>query len=84
MARRKRMRCNIGEKRFTVLRIDGDPYDTHAARSFEEALKIANPDRGSKIDVFSVCSDDPGAARLPSTYQKRGKLVRSFRSKRGG
>lgn len=79
----RKIKCSIGEKRFTVLRIDGDPHDTHAGRSFEQALRTASPDRGARIDVFSVCADDPGSARLPSTYKKRGVLVKTFKYKRG-
>lgn len=80
----RKVKCLIGEKRFTVLRVNGDPYDTHAGRSFEQALRTASPDRGARIDVFSVCADDSGSARLPSTYKKRGALVKSFRFKRNG
>ncbi len=67
-----------GTKRFTVLRINGDDYDTHAARSFQAAMESALPDRGSRIDVIQTYATDAGAARLPSTYAKNGRLVRSF------
>jgi hypothetical protein len=81
MARKHPLKCSPGEKRFTVLRVNGDDHDTHAGRSFEAALRSAQPDRGSKIDVFVACARDAGAARLPSAY-KRGKLIKSIRAKR--
>jgi hypothetical protein len=80
MARKHPLRCTSGEKRFTVLRVNGDSSDTHAGRSFEAALRLAQPDRGSKVDVFVTCARDGGAARL---NYKHGKLVKSFRAKRG-
>lgn len=82
MAKRS-IRCTVGEQRFTVIRVNGDDYDTHAGRSFEQALRSASPDRGAKLDVFAVCSHDPGAARLPAVYRKRGQLLRTVRYKRG-
>jgi len=81
MAKRS-IRCAPGEQRFTVIRVNGDPHDTYAGRSFEEARSNALPDRGAKLDVFAVCAVDPGAARLPSTYRKRGQLLRTMRVKR--
>jgi hypothetical protein len=82
MAKRS-IRCGTGERRFTVIRVDGDPHDTHAARSFQAALAMANPDRGARLDILAVCASDEGAARLPSTYKKRGQLLRTIRYKRG-
>ena len=70
--------CKVGEKRFTVLRIDYDAYDTHAGRSFESALRLANPDRGAHVEVFVTCAPDGGAARLPAWYQARGQRIREF------
>lgn len=81
---KRRIRCKRGEKRFTVLQLNNDPYDSHAGRSFESALRSAQPDRGDHISVWSVCASDAGAARLPSTYKKRGYITRRFRFKRGG
>lgn len=80
MARKHPLVCRPGEKRFTVLRVDGDDRDTHAGRNFEKALRLASPDRGSKIDVFVTCAYNAGDARL---MFKRGKLVKTFRAKRG-
>lgn len=77
----KGLSCKVGEKRMTVVRVNGDDYDTHSGRSFQQAMAAAQPDRGSKIDVFVVCSHDVGAARLPSEYKKRGTMTRSFRYK---
>lgn len=82
MAKRT-IKCTPGEQRFTVIRIDGDPHDTHAGRSYQEALEAAQPDRGAKLDVLAVCAVDPGAARLPAVYKKRGQLLRTMRYKRG-
>ena len=83
MAKRT-IRCKPGEQRFTVLRVNGDNYDTHAGRSFEAARRAAQPDRGAKIDVFAVCAMDPGEARMPAVYKNRGQgqLLRTFRVKR--
>ena len=81
MAKRT-IRCAPGEQRFTVIRVNGDPYDTHAGRSFEAARDLALPDPGAKLDVFAVCATDPGAARMPSVYKKRGQLLRTMRAKR--
>lgn len=80
---KRTIKCTPGEKRFTVIKVNGDPYDTHAGRSFEQALQSASPDRGAKLDVYAVCSYDPGAARLPSTYLKRGQHLGTRRAKRG-
>jgi len=80
MARRS-IKCRADERRFTVLRVDRSPHDTHAARSFEQALELALPNRGSTVEVFAVCASDAGVARLPSVYEKRGELLRKFRYK---
>lgn len=82
MQRRRKGRCTSGDRRFTVVRVNGDPYDTHAGRSFEDAFNLANPDRGSLIEVFSVCAKDGGFARLPAAYEQ-GQLLRKFRHKGG-
>jgi hypothetical protein len=82
MARKHPLSCRSGEKRFTVLRIDGDDYDSHAGRSFEAAKRSAQPDRGSKIDVFVTCAHDAGEARLPSNYKTRGRKTKTIRAKR--
>lgn len=79
---KRTLRCSPGEQRFTVIRVDGDPHDTYAGRSFEEARSNALPDRGAKLDIFAVCAVDAGAARLPSTYRRRGQLLRTMRVKR--
>jgi hypothetical protein len=83
MARKHPLKCERGEKRFTVLRVDGDDRDTHAGRNFERALKLASPDRGSKVDVFVTCARDGAEARLASNFKSKGKLIKSFRAKRG-
>lgn len=82
MQRKRTLKCKVNQKRFTVIRVNGDALDTHAGRSFEEALALAAPDRGSRIDVFATCASDAGAARLPAVY-KKGQLVRSFVAKGG-
>jgi hypothetical protein len=80
VARKHPLKCFPGEKRYTVLRVDGDDFDTHAGRNFEKALRLASPDRGSKVDVFVTCARSGAEARLSF---KRGKLVKTFRAKRG-
>lgn len=80
MAKRS-IRCSRSEQRYTVVRVNGDPYDTHAGRSFERAMDLALPDRGARVEVFAVCAADGASARQPHTYKKRGQLLRSFRYK---
>jgi len=80
----KGLSCGVGEKRWTVAVVNRDPADSHAGRSFQQAMAQAMPDRGAHVDVYVTCARDGGDARLPSNYSKRGKLVRSFRTKRGG
>jgi uncharacterized protein (DUF1501 family) len=84
MARKHPLKCAAGSKRFTVIRVDGDSFDTHAGRSFAQALAAAQPDRGAKLDVFVTCARDPGEARLPSNYAKFGRMVKTIRYKKGG
>lgn len=84
MARKTKVACHVGEKRFTVLVVNGDAYDSHAGRSFESAMNLAHPDRGSRVDVYVTCARDGGEARMPFNYKQRGRHVRSFRYKRGG
>jgi hypothetical protein len=81
--RRSGLKCTTGEKRFTVVRVDQDPSDTHSGRSFERALELAMPDRGALVEVFSVCAKDVASARLHGVYVTRGTLVRKFRFKGG-
>jgi len=80
---KRKIKCRKGEKRFTVLVVNHDPYDSHAGRSFEQAFDQANPDRGSHIEVYATCAMDGGAARMPGVY-RQGQLLRQFRTKRGG
>lgn len=75
------IRCTGGAQRFTVVRVDEDTRDTHAGRSFEQAIKAAQPDRGQKIEVFRTCATDAGAARLEYIHKSKSVLVRSFRYK---
>jgi hypothetical protein len=84
MARKTPLRCKLDETRYTVVRVNGDPYDSHSGRSFERAMDLALPDRGAKVDVFVTCAKDAGEARMPYNYTKRGRLTRSFRFKRRG
>lgn len=79
MQRRRTLKCDRDTRRFTVVRVNGDPRDTHAGRSFEQALRLAQPDRGSRIDVYAVCSKDAGAARFEPL--RRGEKLRTFRFK---
>jgi hypothetical protein len=84
VARKTPLRCSVGSKRFTVIRVNGDPLDTHAGRNFQQALSLASPDRGSRLDVFVTCARDPGEARLPANYRVLGRHVKTIRYKRGG
>lgn len=52
------------EPRWVVVVCDDDGKDSHAAPSLEEALELANPDRGAVLVVFEVVATDAGAARL--------------------
>ena len=84
MAQRKaKLSCPRGAKRFTVVVINRDPYDSHAAHSFERAMDLALPDRGAHVDVFVTCAQDASEAQMPYAY-KKGILTRSFRFKRRG
>jgi len=80
--RKARPKCRIGQKRFTVVVINRDSHDSYAARSFERALNLAQPNRGSRVDVYVTCAKDAGEARMPSVY-RNGTLTRSFRYNRG-
>lgn len=75
---RRSIQCKVNEKRFTVIRVNGDSSDTHAGRSFQSALESAMPDRGSLIEVFATCATDAGAARI----KRGGQLLRKFKYKR--
>ncbi len=66
----KRARPNPPSHGWWVVVVDGDPYDSHAARTREAAIELANPDDGAQLTVYSgVRADDAGAARLPSVYR---------------
>lgn len=94
MARKHPLKCTVGNKRFTVIEVFGKARpgsgrygttsDTYAGRNFEEALRAAQPDRGSVLRVFVACARDVGEARLPNYAHKHGKLVKAIRYKRGG
>lgn len=47
-------------------------------------MRLATPDRGSLVEVYVTCAKDGGEARMPYHFKNRGKLVRRFRTKRGG
>lgn len=49
---------------FYVVRVDGDPKDTHAGESLESALELAMPDDGSTVEWGMVRAFDAGEARL--------------------
>jgi len=78
--RKARPKCKIGQKRFTVVVVKGDAY---AGRSFEDAMDLALPDRGNRVNVYVTCAEDEGDARMD--YNKPNwVLTRSFRFKRRG
>ena len=78
--RARKLTCRKGDRRFTVVVVGNDDHDSHAGRSFEEAMERATPDRGSQVRVYVTCARDAGEARLPSNYQW-GQLVRMFKKK---
>ena len=78
---RRQTRCPAHKKRFTVVRVNSDKFDTHAHRSFERAMEMAMPDRGSLVEVFVVCDNDAGSARLQKLHKT--DMVRQFRTKGG-
>jgi len=49
---------------FFVVVVNGDERDSHAATELSEAIKLANPDNGSRVAVYLVEAGDAGAARL--------------------
>lgn len=64
------------EPRWTVVvGSDDDGRDSHAAPSLEEALELANPDRGAVLVAYEVAAPDAGAARLS---WKRGRRLFQF------
>lgn len=76
MQKKRTIKCAIGDKRFTVVEVQGDRY---AGRSFQSAMERAQPDRGNVVKVFAVCAPDLEAARFG-----RGQLLRTFRFRRNG
>lgn len=62
--KRKRKSATRTAMKFTVLRVDGDPLDTYAAESLEQAMAMAAPDEGASVEVAEVEAEDAGAARL--------------------
>jgi hypothetical protein len=79
MARKHPLHCPTGSKRFTVIQVGTSDVDSHAGRSFEQALELAMPDRGNRLSVYVTCARSGSEARLPANYLSRGKLVRRFR-----
>lgn len=68
---------------FTVIRVNRDPSDTHAASTYAQAFDLANPDDGSRIEVFELEASDAGAARLAidahrGNFRARIKPIRTF------
>jgi len=66
-ATKKRKKAAGKEKtamKFVVVRVDGDPSDTYAAETLEEAMDLAMPDSGSRVEMAEVEAEDAGAARL--------------------
>lgn len=79
---KRTLRCNPGERRFTVLRVNGREADTFAARSYARARDLATPDRGDRVEVFAVCAREPGHARMLWAKDVRKQLLRTMRVKR--
>lgn len=81
MTQKKRtIKCSGKEQRYTTIRINKDDRDIHAARSFEQAMDLANPDRGDLVEVFATCAQDVAEARMPHV---RAQRVRAFKYKGG-
>jgi len=84
MARRT-IKCPRGERRFTVIQIERDPWNTVAARTIPAAMKLALPaDPGSTIDVYGVCAETAEKAAYKVTHYGDGRKIRTFRAKRRG
>lgn len=49
---------------FYVVRVNGDPKDTHAALSLDEAIELANADDGDVLEYTTVSAVDAGLARI--------------------
>jgi hypothetical protein len=79
--RAKGLKCAVGDKRFTVVRVGKGTYDTHAGRSFQDAMDMALPDRGDTVEVYVTCAPDAGAARL--LHHRQAVLTKRFKF-RGG
>lgn len=78
MQRKRTIKCHGGTSRFVVVRVAGDTY---AGRSFEQAFRAAMPDRGNRVEVFSTCAKEVGAARM---LWGPKQLIRTFVYRGGG
>lgn len=47
---------------FFVVRVNGDPLDTYAGLSLDEALEVAAPDEGDALEYLEVDAPDPQVA----------------------
>lgn len=78
MQKKRTIKCNIGDKRFTVVEVQGDRY---SGKSFEAAMRAAQPDRGNLVKVYAACAPDIASARMGYA---RTQLIRTFRFRRNG
>lgn len=49
---------------YTVVRVNRDPKDTHAAETYKQAYALASPDASDFAEMALVTARDAGAARL--------------------
>lgn len=63
---------------YVVAVVNRDPYDAHAAVDRDDAIDLALPDWGDRVDLYEVCAPDAATARLRSVYERKGCRVRSF------
>lgn len=65
----------VAATEFFVVVADGDPNESYAGESLEEALDAAMFDSGTRYTVYKVMASDAGDARMPYSW-KKGKVVK--------
>ena len=71
----KASRKVVAARQFFVVVADGDPNESYAGESLEEALDAAMFDSGTRYTVYKVMASDAGDARMPYSW-KKGKVVK--------
>ncbi len=54
----------MAKEQYVIVRVDRDPFDTHAALTLGEAVELAMPDAGSVVEWTVWMANDAGLARL--------------------